>query len=131
MMLRFVALVATAALVVLLTPQPGRAIDMIVFEELKEQAVQYGMISQRFVTCKVEPPGSIKVAFLKYARSKGATDKDLEILTKLFQDGQGRVRNLKSGFSPEECKQKLESAKGKELLAQIEKWYKAEPGKTP
>lgn len=101
---------------------PGRAIDVILFEELKEMAVQYGKISQRFVTCKIEPPYSVKTAFLKYARHQGASPQYLEILGKVFDDGAARVRNLRSGFSPEECEAKLESPEGQELLEAIRKW---------
>ena len=118
-----------AAPAVVLMPVTGRAVDVIVFEELKEQALQYGKISQRFETCDVEPPWSIRVAFLKYARSKGASDKHIQILVEVFDEGQARVRNLKTGFSPEECKAKLESPRGQELLKQIEKWYHADAGK--
>lgn len=101
---------------------PARAIDVIIFEELKEVAVEYGKISQRFVTCKIDPPYSVKTAFLKYAKYQGASQQHLEILTKVFNDGAARVRNLKSGFSPEECKAKLESPEGQKLLDDIRKW---------
>lgn len=123
------ALLAILSSGIILLPRAGHALDVIVFEELKEQALQYGKISQRFETCDIEPPGSIRVAFLKYARSKGASDKHLQILIEAFEEGQGRVRHLKSGFSPEECKAKLESPEGQELLKRIEKWYEADVGK--
>ncbi len=100
----------------------AHAIDVIVFEELKEGAVEYGKISQRFVTCKIDPPYSVRTAFLKYAKYQGASQQHLEILSKYFDEGAARVRNLRSGFSPEECKAKLESPQGKKLLEDIRKW---------
>jgi hypothetical protein len=113
------------ALCALLWGVPANAIDKIVLEELKEQAIQYGKISQRFQTCKVKPPASIRAAFLRYARHKGASDGQLDLLSKLFSEGEARVQNLRTGFSPEECKQKLESPEGQKLLQAIEKWYNA------
>lgn len=98
------------------------ALDVILFEELKEGAIEYGKISQRFVTCEIDPPYSVRTAYLKFAKYQGASPQHLEILSKVFDEGAARVRNLKSGFSPEECKAKLESARGKELLEQIRKW---------
>lgn len=122
-MLRFRTLFVVCLIAVLgVVAAPARALDVIIFEELKESAVEYGKISQRFVTCKIEPPYSVKTAFLKYAKYQGASEKHLEILTKVFNDGAARVRNLKSGFSPEECKAKLESPEGQELLDAIRKW---------
>jgi len=105
------------------------ALDTIEYEELKEQAIEYGKISQRFETCNVEPPASIRIAFLKYARSKGAGEKHLSTLIQYFNEGRARVRHLKKGFSPEECKAKLESPEGQELLKRIEKWYHSDDGK--
>ena len=101
---------------------PAQAIDVIVFEELKEMAIQYGKISQRFVTCKIDPPYPVRTAFLKYARYQGAGPQHLEILSKIFDEGSARVRNLRSGFSPEECKAKIESPEGQQLLESIRKW---------
>jgi hypothetical protein len=100
------------------------ALDVITREELKEMALEYGKYDQRFVTCKIEPPTSIKVAFLKYAKSRGASEAYLDLAAKVFDDGRAQVRNLRVGFSPEECKQKLESAKGQEILHNIEEWSK-------
>jgi len=100
------------------------ALDVITREELKEMAVEYGMYDQRFITCKMEPPTSIKIAFLKYAKSRGASEPYLDLAAKKFDDGRAQVRNLRVGFSPEECKQKLESPKGQEILHNIEQWSK-------
>ena len=110
-----VALLATLSATVAFS---GRvhALDVIVFEELKEGAIEYGKISQRFVTCDVDPPYSVRTAFLKYAKYQGAGQQHLEILSKVFDEGAARVRNLRSGFSPEECKAKLDSPEGKKLL---------------
>ena len=91
--------------------------------------IEYGKISQRFETCNVEPPASIRIAFLKYARSKGAGEKHLSTLIQYFNEGRARVRHLRKGFSPEECKAKLESPEGQELLKRIEKWYHSDDGK--
>ena len=125
---RWRMLVGLALLALFLWASPARAIDPIVLEELKEQAIQYGKISQRFQTCKIKPPASIRVAFLRYARAKGASDDQLDIIGKFFNEGEARVKNLRSGFSPEECKAKLESPEGQKLLEAIKKWYD-EPGK--
>lgn len=100
------------------------AIDIITREELKEQAIEYGRYDQRFVTCKMEPPTSIKVAFLKYAKSRGAGEEYLDLLSKVFDEGRAEVRNLRVGFSPEECKAKLESPKGQEIVKNVEEWSK-------
>jgi hypothetical protein len=99
-------------------------LDVITREELKETAIEYGKYAQRFDTCKIEPPASIKVAFLKYAKSRGASEKYLDLASHAFDDGRARVRNLRVGFSPEECKQKLESPKGQEILRNVEEWSK-------
>lgn len=112
-----IALVACAA-----TSAP--AMDVITREELKETAIEYGRYDQRFVTCKMEPPSSIKVAFLRYAKSRGAGEEYLDLLSKVFDEGKAEVRNLRVGFSPEECKEKLESAKGQEILKNVEAWSK-------
>ena len=100
------------------------ALDVITREELKETAVEYGRYDQRFTTCKIEPPTSIKVAFLKYAKSRGAGEEYLDLLSKVFDSGQAEVRNLRVGFSPEECKEKLESPKGQTILKNVEEWSK-------
>jgi hypothetical protein len=98
------------------------ALDVITREELKEQALRYGKLAERFVTCKIEPPTSIKVAFLKYVKSRGASEAYLDLAAKVFDEGRARVRNLRVGFSPEECKKKLESAKAQEMLANVKAW---------
>jgi len=100
------------------------AMNVITREELKEMAIDYGRYDQRFVTCKMEPPTSIKIAFLKYAKSRGAGEGELDILAKVFDEGRAEVRNLRVGFSPEECKAKLETPKGREILGNIEAWAK-------
>jgi hypothetical protein len=124
---RLAAVLALVASICL--AREAAALDTIQYEELKEQAIEYGKISQRFETCNVKPPASIRVAFLKYARAKGASDKHLEVLTEYFDEGRGRVRHLQQGFSPEECKQKLESPEGQQLLKRIEKWYEHDGAK--
>ena len=123
MRIRFVAAVLLAALA---ASYGGRALalDVITREELKEMALEYGRYDQRFVTCKMEPPTSIKVAFLKYAKSRGASEAYLDLASKVFDDGRAQVRNLRVGFSPEECKAKLESPKGQEILRNVEEWSK-------
>ena len=121
-MVRFCFLIFASTFFVSAVLSPAWGLDVIVYEELKEKAVRSGSISQRFVTCKTEPPYSVRVAFLRYAKARGATPNHLDILSKYFNDGQARVRNLKSGFSEEECKVKLESPEGKALLEEIKKW---------
>ena len=96
--------------------KPAR-VDPIKWEELKETALEYGGYSGRFKTCEMKPPYSIKIGLLKYARSQGASDKHLDILAHVFDEGEGRVRNLRKGFSPEECKQKLASDTSTDLNA--------------
>lgn len=100
------------------------ALDVITREELKELGLEYGRYAERFVTCKIEPPTSIKVAYLKYVNSRGASEAYLDLASKVFDEGRAQVRNLRVGFSPEECKEKLESAKGQEILRNVEKWSK-------
>ena len=100
------------------------ALDVITREELKEMALKYGEYDQRFITCKMEPPTSIKVAFLKYAKSRGASEQYLHLAAKVFDQGRAQVRGLHGGFSPQECKDKLASAKGQEILSNIDKWSK-------
>lgn len=102
----------------------NKHIDPIKWEELKEKAIEYGRYNGRFVTCDMKPPYSFKVGFLKYARSQGASDKHLDILAKVFDEGQGRVRGLDKGFSPAECKEKLESDEVKKILQTVEEWNK-------
>lgn len=106
---------------------PARAIDVIVFEELKEKAVEYGRYDGRFITCDIRPPVPIRAAFLKYARSRGASDHHLEILGKFFSDGQAQTTGLRTGFSRAECEQKLEQPDAKRLLEQITEWYSLPP----
>jgi hypothetical protein len=123
MRIRFVAVALLAALT---ASYGGRALalDVITREEIKETALEYGRYDQRFVTCKMEPPTSIKIAFLKYAKSRGASEAYLDLASKVFDDGRAQVRNLRVGFSPEECKAKLESPKGQEILRNVEEWSK-------
>lgn len=45
---------------------------------------QYGEYDQRFVTCKMKPPTSVKIAFLKYAKSRGASEQYLDRAAKVF-----------------------------------------------
>ena len=122
MRIRFVAAALVAALAASATG--ALALDVITREEIKETALEYGRYDQRFVTCKMEPPTSIKIAFLKYAKSRGASEAYLDLAAKVFDDGRAQVRNLRVGFSPEECKAKLESPKGQEILKNVEEWSK-------
>ena len=125
---RGVAVAAFAALVALASiafvPAPARAMDQVKWVQLRELALEYGTYRGRFTTCGVEEPESFKVAVMKYARSQGASDKHLEILERVFDEGEARVRGLKKGFTPEECKEKVESAKAKEITSNVEKWSK-------
>ena len=118
MRIRFVAAALVAALAASSTG--ALALDVITREEIKETALEYGRYDQRFVTCKMEPPTSIKIAFLKYAKSRGASEAYLDLASKVFDEGRAEVRNLRVGFSPEECKAKLESPKGQEILRNLE-----------
>ena len=122
MRIRFVAAARVAALAASATG--ALALDVITREEIKETALEYGRYDQRFVTCKMEPPTSIKIAFLKYAKSRGASEAYLDLASKVFDEGRAEVRNLRVGFSPEECKAKLESPKGQEILRNVEEWSK-------
>ncbi|MFN8600643.1 MAG: hypothetical protein U0842_09220 [Candidatus Binatia bacterium] len=122
MRIRFVAAALVAALAASATG--ALALDVITREEIKETALEYGRYDQRFVTCKMEPPTSIKIAFLKYAKSRGASEAYLDLASKVFDEGRAEVRNLRVGFSPEECKAKLESPKGQEILRNVEEWSK-------
>jgi len=119
---RFVVAALLAALAASSTG--ALALDVITREEIKETALEYGRYDQRFVTCKMEPPTSIKIAFLKYAKSRGASEAYLDLASKVFDEGRAEVRNLRVGFSPEECKAKLESPKGQEILRNVEEWSK-------
>ena len=120
MRIRFVVAVLLAALAA--SSSAALALGVIEREELKEMAIDYGRYDQRFITCKMEPPTSIKVAFLKYAKSRGASEGYLDLLSKVFDEGRAEVRNLRVGFSPEECKAKLESPKGQEIVKNVEAW---------
>ena len=122
MRIRFVVAALLAALAASSTG--ALALDVITREEIKETALEYGRYDQRFVTCKMEPPTSIKIAFLKYAKSRGASEAYLDLASKVFDEGRAEVRNLRVGFSPEECKAKLESPKGQEILRNVEEWSK-------
>lgn len=119
---RLIAAALVAA--TLAAARPSSALDVITREELKEMALEYGRYDQRFVTCKMEPPTSIKVAFLKYAKSRGASEQYLDLAAKVFEEGRAQVRNLRVGFSTEECKEKLASPKGQEILKNVEEWSK-------
>lgn len=123
MRIRFVAAGLLAALAASYGSR-ALALDVITREEIKETALEYGRYDQRFVTCKMEPPTSIKVAFLKYAKSRGASEAYLDLASKAFDEGRAQVRNLRVGFSPEECKAKLESPQGQEILKNVEEWSK-------
>lgn len=116
--------VVQAMLLVAVAAGATHALDVITREELKEMALEYGQYDQRFITCKIEPPTSIKIAFLKYAKSRGASESYLDLASKVFDEGRAQVRNLRVGFTPDECKEKLASAKGQEILANAEKWSK-------
>lgn len=118
----FVLSLCTLAVSLFFPGSDAQALDVILFEELKEGAIEYGKISQRFVTCKVDPPYSVRTAYLKFAQYQGASQRHLEILSKVFDEGAARVRNLQSGFSAKECKAKLESPRGQKLLDDIRKW---------
>ncbi len=125
--MRFVHAAVSAALAVALFAPPADAIDVIVVEELKETALQYGRYSGRFVTCDIHPPVRIRTAFLKYARSRGASDQHLELLAKVFDEGQARTTGLRTGFSKEECEEKLADPEGEKLLEQLREWYALPP----
>ncbi|MBM4266955.1 MAG: hypothetical protein FJ144_10125 [Deltaproteobacteria bacterium] len=98
--------------------------DIIEMEELKDIALRYGKYNGRFITCDIDPPVPIKVAVLKYARSRGASDPQLDILGKVFDEGQARTTGLKTGFSKPECQEKLETPEGKKILKNVETWGK-------
>lgn len=102
---------------------PAQAADEIVMSELREEAVQYGKYAGRLETCKIKPPHPVKTAYLKHAREQGALPQQLEILGRVFDDGQARVRGLRVGFSKEECAEKIQTRQGRELFEQINEWY--------
>lgn len=125
--MRYAHAAASAALAITLFAPPANAIDVIVVEELKETALQYGRYSGRFITCDIDPPVRIRTAFLKYARSRGASDQHLELLGKVFDEGQARTTGLRTGFSKEECEEKLSDPEGQKLLEQLREWYALPP----
>lgn len=108
-------------------PPPARALDVIVFEELKDTALEYGSYNGRFITCDIRPPVRIRAAFLKYARSRGASDGHLEILSKVFSEGEERTTGLRVGYSKAECEEKLAQPDAQRLLVQIKEWYSLPP----
>ena len=120
-------LVGAFSIVVVLFSTRAAALDVIVEQELKDTAIQYGRYSGRFITCDIRPPVRIRTAFLKYARSRGASDHHLEMLSKVFDDGQARTTGLRSGFSKQECEAKLAEPQGQKLLEQLEEWYALPP----
>lgn len=122
-----VAVSAAAALATTLGASGALALDVIVEQELREEAITYGRYSGRFITCDIRPPVRIRTAFLKYARSRGASDMHLELLSKVFDDGQARTTGLRKGFSKEECEAKLAEPEGQRLLEQLKEWYALPP----
>lgn len=106
---------------------PAFALDVIVEEELKETAITYGKYSGRFITCDIHPPVPIRAAYLRYARSRGASDAHLEILSKVFDDGQARTTGLRTGYSHAECEEKLAQPDAQRLLEQLQEWYALPP----
>lgn len=124
-------LALSGALLSLAGAAAAASFDIIVFEELKDVALRYGKYNGRFITCHVDPPTSIKVAVLKYARSRGASDAHLEILAKVFDEGEARTTGLRKGFSKEECDEKLSSPEVQELLRQIQEWGDLPTEKSP
>ena len=111
----------------ILSAAPAAAFDVIVFEELKDTAVEYGRYNGRFITCDIRPPVPIRAAFLKYARSRGASDQHLEILGKVFSDGEARTVDLRTGYSRTECEEKLAQPEARKLLERITEWYALPP----
>lgn len=122
--MRFHAAAAIAAVLSILGGAlPAGAVDQIVMSELREEGVQYGKYAGRLETCKITPPHPVKTAWLKHARERGALPTQIEILSRVFDDGQARVRGLTVGFSEEECAEKIKTKQGRELFEQIEEWY--------
>lgn len=111
----------------LISVAPAAAIDVIVVEELKETALEYGRYSGRFLTCRIDPPVRIRSAYLRYARSRGASDQHLDLLGRVFDEGQARTTGLRSGFSKEECEEKLAQPEAQKLLEQLQEWYQLPP----
>lgn len=100
------------------------ALDVVTREELKETALEYGRFDQQLANCHEDPPTSIKVAYLKYAKSRGASEDYLDLASKVYDQGRAEMRSRSTGFSPEECKAKLASPRSKEMLEKIEEWSK-------
>jgi hypothetical protein len=130
-MLRSALPVLAVAATIFAAPATASAVDTIVFEELKEKAVTYGRYNGRFITCDTQAPVPIRAAFLKHARSQGASDQHLEILSKLFSDGEARTTGLRTGYSAEECREKLERPEAQKQLAQVREWYALPPHLKP
>ncbi|MDG2305137.1 MAG: hypothetical protein P8R42_10855 [Candidatus Binatia bacterium] len=110
-----------------LSTGPAAAIDVIVVEELKDTALKYGSYSGRFITCDIRPPVRIRASYLRYARGRGASDQHLEILSKVFDEGQARTTGLRTGYSKAECEEKLAQPDAQQLLAQLKEWYALPP----
>lgn len=121
------SLVGTVILGLAASTGPAFALDVIVEEELKETAIEYGQYSGRFITCDIRPPVRIRAAYLRYARSRGASDAHLEILSKVFDDGQARTTGLRMGYSHAECEEKLAQPDAQRLLEQLKEWYALPP----
>lgn len=115
-------------LAALLFPSPSAfALDVIVEQELRETGLEYGRYNGRFITCDIRPPVRIRAAFLRYARSRGASDLHLELLSKVFDEGQARTTGLRTGYSKAECEEKLAQPDAQRLLEQITEWYALPP----
>jgi len=91
----------------------------------RETALRLGRVVRRFVTSEEVGGRAIGLAALLLALMVGINALNVvnSYVSRYFNEGRGRVRHLKKGFSPEECKAKLESPQGQELLKRIEKWY--------
>ena len=68
-----------------------------------------------------------RAAFLRYARSRGASDLHLDMLSKVFDEGQARTTGLRTGYSKAECEEKLAQPDAQRLLEQITEWYALPP----
>ncbi len=112
---------------IVLAAGPASAIDVIVVEELKDTALEYGRYSGRFITCDIRPPVRIRAAYLRYARSRDASDQHLEILSKVFDEGEARTIGLRIGYSKAECEDKLAQPDAQRLLTQLKEWYALPP----
>lgn len=130
-MLRSALPVLVITATIFAAPATASAIDTIVFEELKEKAVTYGRYNGRFITCDIQAPVPIRASFLKHARSQGASDQHLEILSKLFSDGEARTTGLRTGYSAEECREKLGRTEVQKQLAEVREWYALPPHLKP